>query len=112
MAQKNLKKPAKPIFLRVSGKNKTKNFFPRGRGALIFGGLENKDLRPPPINNEPSLTLCRTRLESVSQLIATPFIKRNCSYYPNQIYISSTRRDWNQISFAANDTQTPLMSKT
>ena len=43
------KKPAKPIFLRVSGKNKTKKIFEKKflGGALFFGGLENKNLRPP-----------------------------------------------------------------
>ena len=43
------KKPAKPIFLRVSDKNKTKKFFEKNflGGALFFGGLENKNLRPP-----------------------------------------------------------------
>ena len=53
------KKPAKPIFLRVSGKNKTKKIFrkkfSRG-GATFFDGLENKNLPLPlSINNEPSL---------------------------------------------------------
>ena len=43
------KKPAKPIFLRVSDKNKTKKFLEKNflGGALFFGGLENKNLRPP-----------------------------------------------------------------
>ena len=49
LERKNLKKPAKPIFLRVSGKNKTKKFFQKNfpGGALIFGGL-GKNIRPPP----------------------------------------------------------------
>ena len=62
LARKILKKPAKPIFPRVSGKNKTKNFSENIflRGGTFFGGLENKNLRPPlPINNEPSLTLIK-----------------------------------------------------
>ena len=48
LARKNLKKPAKPIFQGVSGKNKTKKFFRKKfpGGALIFGGLEKKS--PPP----------------------------------------------------------------
>ena len=54
-----LKKPAKPTFQRVSGKNKTKKNFSKKfflGGALFFGGLEKQNLRPPPpINNEPSL---------------------------------------------------------
>ena len=56
LAQKILKKPAEPIFPRVSGKNKTKKFlwkniFPGG-GALIFGGLEHKNFRPPPAHRK------------------------------------------------------------
>ena len=41
------KKPAKPIFLRVSGKNKTKKKFDKNflGGALIFGGLGNQNIR-------------------------------------------------------------------
>ena len=53
------KKTRNPFFYAFRAKIRLKNFFeknfPRG-GALIFGGLENKNLRPPlPINNEPSL---------------------------------------------------------
>ena len=45
LAWKILKKPAKPIFPRVSGKNKTKNFSENIflRGGTFFGGLENKE---------------------------------------------------------------------
>ena len=49
------KKPAKPIFLRIWGKNKTIFFFHFLGGTPIFGGLE-KNIRPLPINNEPSLS--------------------------------------------------------
>ena len=40
-------------YLRAVSNNKTKKI-----GALILGGLENKNPRPlwPPTNNEPSLT--------------------------------------------------------
>ena len=60
LAQKILKKPAEPIFPRVSGKNKTKKFlwkniFPGG--GHLFLAASNIKISGPllPIENEPSL---------------------------------------------------------
>ena len=50
--ERKLKKNAKPIFLRVSGKK----ILQISRGAIIFGGHKKKKLRSTPINNQPSFT--------------------------------------------------------
>ena len=55
---KNLKKPAKPIFPCVSGKNVTKMFFEKNF-HLCLAASKIKISAPLTINNEPSLnTVC------------------------------------------------------
>ena len=93
LASPIFKKPAKPIFLRVSGKNKTKKNFDKKflGGALIFGGLgrggplifgkvrEPKSPAPLHINNERSLNVCFVWISYITFM--SNHVRLACSTY-------------------------------